>query len=223
VNWTDGVILAVLALSVLIGLFRGLVAELLSLVIWVAAFWFTWAFGPVVATYLEHAITMPTARNAVAYSICFVVVLIVGALIRFVVRRLLWSAGLSGIDRLFGMVFGFMRGVLIVAVLVFLVGLTGFTREPWWRQSSLVPQFQGVAAWLGQEIPASVPASVRDHLHPQEMLDKIHPADMLKHLPDLSKLKNVPISGASSAQSILGTVPPRPAPATSVPDHSQTH
>jgi membrane protein required for colicin V production len=225
VNWTDGVILGVLALSVLIGLFRGLVAELLSLVIWIAAFWFTWAFGPVVSMYLEHAITMPTARKAVAYSICFVVVLIVGALVRFMMRRLLWSSGLSGIDRLFGTVFGFLRGVLIVAVLVFMVGLTGFTREPWWQQSTLAPQFQGVAAWLGQAIPANVPASVRDHLHPQEMLDKIHPADMLNHLPDLSKLKNVPISGASSpsASSILDKFSSRPAPATSAPDHSPTH
>ncbi|HEY0199392.1 MAG TPA: CvpA family protein [Rhodanobacter sp.] len=222
-NWTDGVILGVLALSVLIGLFRGLVAEVLSLVIWVAAFWFTWAFGPVVSAHLEQAIRMPTVRNAVGYGICFVVVLIVGALIRFAMRRLLWSSGLSGIDRLFGMVFGFLRGVLIVAVLVFLVGLTGFTREPWWQQSALLPQFQGVAAWLGQAIPANVPASVRDRLHPQEILDKIHPAEVLNHLPDLSRLQRGPISGASSAPAISGTVPSRPAPATSVPDHSPTH
>jgi membrane protein required for colicin V production len=223
VNWTDGVILGVLTLSVLIGLFRGLVAELLSLVIWVVAFWFTWTFGPVVSAHLENTIHMPMLRETVAYGVCFVVVLIVGAVIRFVMRRLLWSSGLSGIDRLFGMVFGFLRGVLIVAAMVFMMGLTGMTREPWWQQSAMVPQFQGVAAWLGQVIPASVPASVRDNLHPQAMLDKIHPSDVLKHLPDLSKLPHVPISGSSSLPAFPGTHPFRPAPATSAPNPNSTH
>ncbi len=224
-NWTDGVILGVLALSVLIGLFRGLVAEVLSLAIWIAAFWATWAFGPLVSAQLEHAITMPTLRNAVGYGACFVIVLIIGALIRFAVRRLIWSSGLSGVDRMFGMLFGFLRGVLIVAAMVFLMGLTGFTREPWWQQSALVPQFQSVAAWLGQAIPANVPASVRDHLHPQEMLDKIHPSDILKHLPDhlpdLSKMPRVPMLGAPPA--VSGTAPSPPAAAGSAPDTSPNH
>ncbi|MEW5314962.1 MAG: hypothetical protein WDW38_006421 [Sanguina aurantia] len=149
-NWANVVILGVLALSVLIGLFRGLVAEILSLVIWVAAFWATWAFGPIVAVQLQHAITLPSLRNSVAYGLCFVTVLILGAIIRFMVKRLIWSSGLSGIDRMFGMVFGFARGVLIVTVLVFLVGMTGLTREAWWKESALAPQFQSAAAWLGQ-------------------------------------------------------------------------
>ena len=55
-NWTDGIILGVLALSVLIGLFRGLVSEILSLVIWIAAFWVTWTFGPVVSA-RQHKIS----------------------------------------------------------------------------------------------------------------------------------------------------------------------
>jgi membrane protein required for colicin V production len=213
-NWTDVVILGVLALSVLIGLFRGLVAEILSLVIWVAAFWATWAFGPIVAEQLQQAIKLPSLRNAVAYGICFVAVLILGAIIRFMVKRLIWSSGLSGIDRLFGMVFGFLRGVLIVTVLVFLVGMTGLTREAWWRESALAPQFQSAAAWLGQAIPASVPNSVREHLNPDAMLDKIHPADVLKHLPNLSTLPHAPMFGAPAAPS---TVSPAPAAATSAP------
>jgi membrane protein required for colicin V production len=232
VNWTDGVILAVLALSVLVGLFRGLVAEVLSLVIWVAAFWFTWAFGPVASTYLEHTIAMPELRSAVGYGICFVLVLIVGALVRFALRRLIWSSGLSGIDRLFGMVFGFLRGVLIVAALVFLLGLTGLTREPWWQQSLLVPQFQSIAAWLGQVIPAKVPAEVRDRLHPKEMLDKIHPQEVidkihssqvLEQLHDLSKQHPAPISGASANQPTPDHVPARPSPAASAPDDHLIH
>ena len=217
-NWTDVVILGVLALSVLIGLFRGLVAEILSLVIWVAAFWATWAFGPIVAAQLQHAIKLPSLRNSVAYGICFVTVLILGAIIRFMVKRLIWSSGLSGIDRMFGMVFGFARGALIVTVLVFLVGMTGLTREPWWKESALAPPFQGGAAWLGQVIPASVPNSVREHLHPDALLDKIHPADVLKHLPNLSNSPLAPILGApAAAPAAPRSASDAPAAATSAP------
>lgn len=231
-NWTDGVILAVLALSVLIGLFRGLVAEVLSLVIWIAAFWFTWAFGPVVAAHLENVIHMPQLRAVAGYGICFVLVLIVGALIRFALRRLIWSSGLSGIDRLFGMVFGFFRGVLIVTLLVFLVGLTGFTREPWWQGSVLLPQFQSVAAWLDQKIPSTVPASMRDRLNPKDVLDKLHPQEVIDkiqsshvvdQLHDLSKQRQAPISGASPNPAISGTALFPPAPAISAPDDHSTH
>lgn len=214
---TDGVILAILGLSVLIGLWRGLVAELLSLVIWVAAFWVAASFGPAVAARLEHVISLPIARIALGYALCFIAVLVVGALVRFATRRLIWSTGLSGIDRLFGMLFGFVRGVLLVTLLVFLVGLTLFTRESWWQQSVLLPQFQGLAAWLGQNIPASV----RDHLHPGEVLDRIHPAAVLDRLPSLSGTLAAPISGTSSAPVASRTIsaPATAASAASRPRH----
>ncbi|MBB6248702.1 CvpA family protein [Rhodanobacter sp. A1T4] len=213
-NWTDCIILGVLALSVLIGLFRGLVAEVLSLVIWVVAFWATWAFGPIVSAQLAHAITSVPLRTFVSYGICFVLVLILGAVIRFTIRRLIWSSGLSGVDRMFGTVFGFVRGVLIVAVLVFLVGLTGFTKESWWRESTLAPQFQGLASWLGQEVPTSIPANLRNQVHPEALLEKIHPSDMLNHMPNLSTLPHVPMFGSPFAPAASRTA--LPAPATSV-------
>lgn len=214
-NWTDGVILAVLLISVLIGLFRGLVAELLSLAIWVFAFSATWAFGPTVAAQLQHTISNPSLRSAVGYGICFVIVLILGAIIRFTVRRLIWSSGLSGVDKMFGMLFGFLRGVLIVALLVFLMGLTGLTREAWWRESALAPQFQGLAVWLGQAVPANIPASVRDHIHPEEMLDKLHPKDMLNHMPNLSALPQVPMFGGQTTPATARSIQGLPAAATS--------
>jgi membrane protein required for colicin V production len=216
-NGVDWVILAILTVSVVIGLWRGLVAELLSLVIWVAAFWVAASFGPAVAARLEHVISLPIARIGLGYALCFIAVLIAGALVRFATRRLIWGTGLSGIDRLFGMLFGFVRGALLVTVLVFLVGLTLFTREPWWQRSILLPQFQGLAAWLGQNIPAGV----RDHLHPDEVLDRIHPAAVLDHLPSLSGTLAAPMSGATSAPAASGTIP-APARAASRPGTPRT-
>ena len=168
-NWADYIIIGILGLSVLIGLWRGLVSEVLALAIWIAAFWVAWMFGPVVAAHLEHAIVTPSARVIVAYALCFVAVLLLGALLRFVISRLIEGTGLSGTDRLLGMLFGFARGVLLVSLLVFLVGFTAFTRDPWWQQSVLLPQFQRVAAWLEQHVPASV----SEHLHPAAVLDRL--------------------------------------------------
>ncbi|KAA0068830.1 CvpA family protein [Rhodanobacter sp. T12-5] len=185
-NWTDYIILGILGLSILIGLWRGLVSEVLALVIWVAAFWAAWVFGPVVAAHFEGVIHVPSVRIIVGYGICFVAVLIFGALLRFVIRKLIEGTGLSGTDRLLGMLFGFARGVLLVTLLVFLVGFTAFTRDPWWQQSVLLPQFQRVAAWLEQRVPASV----GEHLHPAAMLD---------HLPRLPTSLLSPISGATPA------------------------
>ena len=59
--------------------------------------------------------------------------------------------------------------VLLVTLLVFLLGFTAFTRDPWWQQSALLPQFERVAAWLEQRVPAGV----REHLHPQAVHDQI--------------------------------------------------
>jgi membrane protein required for colicin V production len=178
-NWTDGVILAILVLSILIGLMRGLIAELLSLVVWIAAFWLASTFGADVGDLFRNSISLPMARVSLGYGICFFGVLLLGAILRYATRRLLWSTGLSGIDRVLGIVFGFLRGALVVTLIVFLVGLTGLTRESWWQQSVLLPQFQGTAAWLGQNIPASV----ADHLHPQQVIDKLKSAPMLQRKP----------------------------------------
>jgi membrane protein required for colicin V production len=207
-NWIDGVILGVLTLSVLVGLFRGLVSEVLSLAIWVAAFWVAWRFGPAVSAQLDHAISSPSLRYCIGYGACFVAVLIVGALVRFAMRRLIWSTGLSGIDRLLGMLFGFVRGVLIVTLLVFLGGLTAITREPWWQHSELLPRFQSTAAWLGQNVPADVSTSVRDHLKPSVVLERVKSSGVLDHVRDLSAPGHAPISGATPATAASRTASP---------------
>lgn len=196
-NWTDYFIAGVVAVSVLVGLWRGLVAEVLSLAIWIGSIWVAWVFGPSVAAYFEHSIRTPQLRLAAGYGICVVGVLIVGALVHAIFRRLVAGAGLSGPDRGLGMLFGFARGVLLVALLVFLLGFTAVTREPWWRQSLLLPQFQSVAIVIGRHLPASTAR----YLHPSpEVLDG------LPKLPDLSGAANLKgVRGMLDAHGAIGT------------------
>ena len=182
-NWADYIILAVLGISVLIGLWRGLISEVLGLMIWVAAAWLTWIFGPDVADLYAAKISLPSARLAAGYGTCFVGVLLLGIVLRFLVARLVQGTGLSGTDRLLGMVFGLARGVLVVTVGVFLVSLTALTRDPWWQQSALLPQFTGVAGWLGEQVPGSA----KRFLQPSTVMSQLPslPAKLPElHLPN---------------------------------------
>lgn len=193
-NAIDYTIVGILALSVLVGLWRGLVSEVLSLAAWIVAFWVAWTFGPVVAAHFEHSISLPAARILLGYGLCFAAVLIVGALLRFMARRLLWSIGLSGLDRVLGMLFGFARGVLLVTLVVFLASFTALTREASWQQSALLPQFKVAAGWLGDRVPASV----RRYLHP--------PASLPKLPSGLPRLPTLPGGSPARAQSVLTAV-----------------
>ncbi|HVV96023.1 MAG TPA: CvpA family protein [Rhodanobacteraceae bacterium] len=155
-NWTDYTILAVLALSVLMGLWRGFIGEVLALICWILAFWVAWMLGPPLADRFSASISTPSVRVLLAYVVCFVTVLIAGAIVAFLMRKLVEGSGLSGSDRLLGMVFGLVRGFALVTLVVLLLGFTPFRRDPWWHESRLMPNFEAGAHWLGDRLPGEV-------------------------------------------------------------------
>ena len=154
-NWADYCILGVLALSVLIGLWRGLIAEVMALACWAAAFWVAWMFGEKLAAQFA-SVDVPSVRLLLGYGLCFIGVLVAGALVAFVLRKLVAGSGLSGTDRLLGMLFGLARGLALVLIAVLLLGFTPFPRDPWWKESRLMPGFQNGAEWLSAKLPESV-------------------------------------------------------------------
>jgi membrane protein required for colicin V production len=156
-NTADILILAVLALSMLFGLWRGFVGEVLSLACWIAAFWVAWAFGDEVAAFYGGFLREPTACIVAGYLTCFLGVLLVGALLGWIVGRLISRGGLRGGDRVLGLVFGFARGVLLVTFAVLMLGFTHLPRTAaWWQQSTMLPAFEGGAAWFASRLPPAV-------------------------------------------------------------------
>ena len=155
-NWVDFVIVGVILLSALVGYARGLVRELMSLIIWVAALVIAWALHGQVAEMLTAQVAQPTMRIALAFVLVVVVVLLVGSVIASLLTGLVDKTGLTGADRFLGLVFGAARGVVIIAMVVFLAALTPMPDDPWWQESKLMGQFQSVANWMLSLVPEDV-------------------------------------------------------------------
>jgi membrane protein required for colicin V production len=152
--WVDLVIIGIIALSALISLIRGFVKESISLVTWVAAGLLALRYYPAMAELLEPFINSVTLRQWVGGGILFVVTLIAGAIVNFIVSQLVSKTGLSGTDKALGVVFGAARGVLIVTMVVLLASLTPMPEAPWWQESTTIEFFQQLAEWVKAVIPA---------------------------------------------------------------------
>ena len=119
----DYIVIAIVSASIVLGVWRGVVGEIIALVAWVLAFFAARWWGSEVANALQTVISDPALRLVAAWGLVFVVVLILMALLRLAVRGLLKVLGLSPTDRLLGMIFGVLRGLVIVLFLVAVAGM----------------------------------------------------------------------------------------------------
>ena len=104
-NWVDFAILVIVLLSSVISLLRGFVREALSLANWVLAIWVSISFAYNLANLLKGSIDSPNVRVSVAFGILFLSTLIVGALVIYLVTQLVRKTGMSGTDRMLGVIF----------------------------------------------------------------------------------------------------------------------
>ncbi len=154
--WIDYAIIGLIAISAILGLMRGLVREVFSIATWVAAIWVGLSFSRELSFYLRTLIEHPAGRMAAAFAGLVVITLIVGGLVGYFVRQIIDKTGLTGSDRLAGLVFGIARGMVVIAMLVLLAGLTPLPNDSWWRESTLIAPFQSLALWLRDQAPAGV-------------------------------------------------------------------
>ena len=147
-NWADLAILGILLVSSLISIKRGFVKEALSLAIWAAAFIIAMLFRGSLASLLVNSIASPSVREMVAFGVLFAVTLIVGAMTNYLIGEVVRMTGLSGTDRLFGMIFGLLRGFIIVmAILLLVPPIIPINQESFWQESALIPHFMTLEGW----------------------------------------------------------------------------
>jgi membrane protein required for colicin V production len=151
-NWADYVVLAIILVSALISIGRGFIREVMSLLGWMAALWVSISFSPSLAD-LFAGVSVPSMRRLLAFLTLFIATLLLAAGINYLIAKLIVSSGLSSTDRALGIVFGIVRGVAIVTLLVLLTGLTPLPNDPWWEASLLLQHFQAMALRVRGYLP----------------------------------------------------------------------
>lgn len=152
----DFIIIIIISVLLVLGLIWGFVKIAIALGTWIAASTISFSFAPNLAASLLTSIESPPMRLAAAMGILFVLTLMVGAVISFLVRQFVSKTGLSGLDRVLGMVIGTSLGLLVVIAMVFVAGLTNAPNYEWWQTSLLIERFETLAVWLQGYLPDDV-------------------------------------------------------------------
>lgn len=151
-GWPDIIIVCVIVLSIMIGLFRGFVKELISLTTWILAIILAVAYSGSMSSLMTFS-KEPFIQTVAAFFLIFITTVIIGAIINYVIGLLVRKTPFSAPDRVLGSGFGLLRGVVIVTVVVLLSGLTPLTKAEWWTSSYSVEKFETLAIWVKDRLP----------------------------------------------------------------------
>ena len=168
----DIIIAVALAASIIIGFVRGFVKESISIATLVIAIWAALYFGPAVGEISQSWLNSVELQVWFGRILVFAIILSIGGLLGWGISKLVRLSVLSGLDRFMGSLFGMLRGVLLVALLVIGGQFSGFDNDDWWQQSRLLPHFAVVADWIKVMAPVGYELIV-----PDEVADKL-PVDL---------------------------------------------
>lgn len=156
----DYAVLAIVGVSVLLSIMRGFVREVLALISWVAAFIVARLYALELVPLLPEAIPNEELKMLAAFLIVFLTTLLLCSLLAIALSHIFKKVGLGWIDRGLGAVFGVLRGVLVVCILVLLAGFTGLPRDPMWRNAMFAAPLEAVVlaqlSWLPADIAKHV-------------------------------------------------------------------
>jgi membrane protein required for colicin V production len=149
----DWIFAGVLLLSLVVGAWRGLVFEVMSLVSWAAAFALAQWLAADVAQRLPMGVAGDMVRYAAGFVVVFVAVLILGGLLAALTKKLLTSVGLRPVDRVLGAAFGLVRGMLLLLLATVLAAMTPFKSSAAWQESTGVSLSLAVIKGIRPALP----------------------------------------------------------------------
>lgn len=157
----DYAVLAIVTASILLGVWRGLISEVLALAAWVAALLAGRVLAPEMAPMFGEWLKEPALQYAAAFAVIALAVLVAIALLRIALSKLLRAIGLGPLDRFLGAVFGVARGGLVVLLCVLIGGLTVLPQQAWWRQAWLAPPLETAVLAAKPWLPDAVAKRIR--------------------------------------------------------------
>lgn len=233
-NGMDYAIFILLFLSVAIGIARGFVKEVISLIAWVAAFAISTLYAVKFATLFPGTTEQAPGANPiesvsmvaiiVSYLVLFFGVLICGSIVKWLATYIVEGSGLGAANRFFGSIFGFARGCVIVLITLFFLAFTALTTHTLWKDSKLIPLFNPGVKWMNHmaqpylaEIQAKMKKTTRK-LNQEDMSDiiKVKPANTTATpAPTMTapamKMPAAPKAAVPSASAPASTSVPAPA------------
>jgi len=178
-NWVDKVFLVVFIISALMGLLRGGVREIFSLLSWIAGLVVAAVFAHPLATYLNHFSFFqsmgPSTSDGSSASmltlgisslILFFGTVLIGGLLGRVANAVIEGAGISLFNRLFGVIFGFGRAYVMGLLVIFVVQLTSIAEEDYWKESRVVHAYQPAVKWFGNIVQPKLD-SLKNKMQPE--------------------------------------------------------
>jgi membrane protein required for colicin V production len=157
--WVDIAIIALLAIYSIIGIIRGYGQEAYALIVWIIGIIVAWFFGQDFAILLLEVGSQST-RLAVAFVALVFITLFVGGVINLLLAESVKRTGFAFLDRLGGLLLGFVHGLVVVFVLVVAAGLTPLPKDRWWQESQYLPPFQSLAMLVKGNIPSKLASSI---------------------------------------------------------------
>lgn len=149
----DWILLGVLVFSMLLGAWRGLVYEVLSVLGWVVSFFVAQWFAPDLATRLPLQSAADPVRYAAAFVLIFIASVFAAGLLAFLVKKLVAAVGLAPIDRVLGAGFGVLRGVILLLAATVVIDMTALKTSDWWRESKGAPVLAATLKALKPVLP----------------------------------------------------------------------
>jgi membrane protein required for colicin V production len=149
----DWILLAVLVFSMLLGAWRGLVYEVLSVLGWAASFYAAQYFAPMVAAWLPLQSSSETIRYAAAFVLVFVAAVFAAGMLAFLLKKLIQAIGLRPIDRSMGAAFGLVRGLILLLAAAVVMDMTNLKNSVWWQESKGAPILSAALKGLKPVLP----------------------------------------------------------------------
>ena len=167
-SWVDLALAALLLISIGIGLWRGLVFEVMSLLGWVVAYFVASPLAPVVEALLPEDKFSPAVLHVVALVVAFLFVLVVWSVAAQLVKTLIHATPLSALDRLGGAGFGALRGLCLALLLALVIGASPVAESATWQASRAAPVLSGLLRDLAPLLPEPVSRFVSRSMTPSE-------------------------------------------------------
>ena len=149
-------IIVIGAISLLVGLMRGFVREVLSVITWVAAIWLGINYYSMVGDYFKGVIEVELFRNVAGFAAIFFTILIICSLISYLVNKLVTKTGIKGTDRVLGSVFGIFRAGLIIVLLLLIGRSINLQENDAWKSSLLVGHFEPIVEVVNGLLPSGL-------------------------------------------------------------------